>query len=359
LGCGAVDLVVKYDITGLTLDAAKTSPRYAHCAVVGCNAGKFKYKICRQHYLQRLEYVDIPNPKICSIAGCGKKHHGKSFCVSHYYEICAEYRACAVEGCPRLTRHKGDSALCPAHYLKDIEQNPDNHKKRSFRKGCSAVGCANKHWSAGYCRKHFVRWKRHGDPSYVEIVFDHPEHCTFPECSRPYASRGYCSAHYARLYNSGSADTLPEHLLEKPIRCAVDGCGKVTRTRHGFCPIHIHYADQYRLITKRYRSSAKGIAARRSKKAARKASQLNACVPATDFEAIREIYSRRQEHQAVDHIIPLISSIVCGLHVHWNLQLLTRSENASKANQFDGTYQNEGWRRRYLVWTKAQKQTNG
>lgn len=48
-------------------------------------------------------------------------------------------------------------------------------------------------------------------------------------------------------------------------------------------------------------------------------------------------------HQ-VDHIIPIKHKDICGLHVPWNLQILTASDNARKCNNFDGTYENNKWR---------------
>lgn len=54
-----------------------------------------------------------------------------------------------------------------------------------------------------------------------------------------------------------------------------------------------------------------------------------------DNKEILEYYqSASKQGLEVDHIVPIKSGLVCGLHCIDNFQLLTRSENASKGNRY-------------------------
>ena len=85
---------------------------------------------------------------------------------------------------------------------------------------------------------------------------------------------------------------------------------------------------------------ANNLAYVRAQKALRRATESQATPKwlTDEMEAqILDIYRRAQncadEHH-VDHIIPLKSNQVCGLHVSWNLQILPARENLAKGNRF-------------------------
>lgn len=50
---------------------------------------------------------------------------------------------------------------------------------------------------------------------------------------------------------------------------------------------------------------------------------------------IRRVYrAARRLGLSIDHIVPLASPLVCGLHVPWNLQPLSFAENSKKTNKY-------------------------
>ena len=78
---------------------------------------------------------------------------------------------------------------------------------------------------------------------------------------------------------------------------------------------------------------------KRADNAKRRADETRATPRWADFKAIADIYKRSifltevlGEPYQVDHIVPLNSALVCGLHWEGNLQVLTADENMKKSN---------------------------
>ena len=70
--------------------------------------------------------------------------------------------------------------------------------------------------------------------------------------------------------------------------------------------------------------------------AKRRATKKQAIPSWVDWDLVKDMYLEAEyQGLVVDHIIPLTSKTVCGLHWEGNLQLLTPSQNSTKNNSYE------------------------
>jgi hypothetical protein len=86
------------------------------------------------------------------------------------------------------------------------------------------------------------------------------------------------------------------------------------------------------------RNPEKRLAISKSNNAIRKHKIKQQCPKWADKAKIRGIYLNCPSGYHVDHIVPLKGKTVSGLHVEYNLQYLTASENLKKHNKFGEHY---------------------
>jgi len=123
--------------------------------------------------------------------------------------------------------------------------------------GCSVEGCERQRYIRGWCRAHYMRWRRCGDPRGRR-----PRACDLPGCGRRHFGLGWCRGHYMRWWRYG--DPLARPARKGAGHCRMPDCGRTTHGG-GLCLIHWRAA---RLEYKRavdqayYAAHASGIKAR-------------------------------------------------------------------------------------------------
>lgn len=75
---------------------------------------------------------------------------------------------------------------------------------------CTFSGCENPRHARGFCQKHYLRMKRHGDAAYVPAA----KVCTFEGCHRRHDAQGLCSAHRGQISRGANL---------RPVRVVVFG----------------------------------------------------------------------------------------------------------------------------------------
>ena len=111
---------------------------------------------------------------------------------------------------------------------------------------CSIDACESRHYSKGFCTKHYQRFRLHGDP-YREPKRLPATPCVIDGCEKPALTlnRTLCTTHYNRA-KSGRVLDAPVRLA-RPSRgtCQVDACGREDCGPQGYCSMHKSRVDRH------------------------------------------------------------------------------------------------------------------
>lgn len=121
-----------------------------------------------------------------------------------------EPTSCSIPECARPKKSRG---WCRAHYLRWYRYGDPLAGRGSVAHAelgtCSVVGCESPRDSHGYCAAHYQRWTKHGDPGTEPIQPRRPGlTCAMGDCDRKHYAKGLCQKHWQRLYKYGDPTTV-------------------------------------------------------------------------------------------------------------------------------------------------------
>lgn len=145
---------------------------------------------------------------------------------------------------------------------------------------------------------------------------------------RAYAERNYEAVDAARRqWRADNPDRMAGYktawVQRNPERARASWLANTTRRRHSGKQAEWTVANSGRVRESRARHKVR----RRGRE-----QQATPAWANKDVMRLHYIYAEALGMQ-VDHIVPIVSELVCGLHCEANFQLLTPSENASKNNR--------------------------
>lgn len=129
---------------------------------------------------------------------------------------------------------------------------------------CAVEECATRaDGGRGWCKKHYKRWRKYGDPSVVHKLARGPERCSVRDCEKPFKANGYCSTHNYRARRGLPLDApIATSQAGVPLpSCSAPGCEQQAWWRSAaHCPMHTQRLRRYGSLDdpKRFRKDGKG-----------------------------------------------------------------------------------------------------